>query len=381
MARTSTKYAAVAASAPAASDVHPYDEAGWFARTLYLWATPLLQVGNDRQLDPTDLWPLQLDNTCAVVSRIFEPKFRATRSVVKTILSTYGWRFFLIGLLQVGSVLCTLYGPVVLRHVLEAMEAEDAGFDLSRVLYYVFSLFAVKVLQAVVAAHATFDNQVIMVKITSALQHLLFQKALVLDATCRRDKTAGEIANLFSSDIQWIINFSIFLNQLWLIPVQVVVILFMLYDVIGWATFAGAGVIVVTMVVNNVIARAQRAAFKEVMTRKDARMNVINEVFGAMQILKLNVWEEKFGDKITTFREAELTTLWKVWRLQSSVTFLLYTAPALVTTVSFAVYTLVMQQSLTSAKVFTALSLFTLLKYPMIGLPQIFATMMQAVVA
>ncbi|KDO34392.1 hypothetical protein SPRG_01528 [Saprolegnia parasitica CBS 223.65] len=362
MSRAGAKYQSVAAAAPAPAATHPVDTAGWFSRTFYAWATPLLTLGNERQLDPSDLWPLQSENKCGLVSAVFEPKFRATRSVIKTILATYGWRFFFIGLLQVGSVLCTLYGPIVLRHVLEAIEAEDAGFDVRIVLQYVVSLFAVKVLQAIVAAHATFDNQVITVKITSALQHLLFQKALVLDAACRRDKTAGEITNMFSTDIMWIINFSIFLNQLWLIPIQILIVLYMLYDVIGWR-------------------RLLRAAFKEVMVRKDARMNVINEVFGAMQILKLNAWEEKFSDKISTCREAELTTLWKVWRLQSSVTFLLYTAPALVTTASFAVYTLVMKESLSSSKMFTALSLFTLLKYPMISLPQIIATMMQAFVS
>ncbi|OQR80612.1 ATP-binding Cassette (ABC) Superfamily, partial [Thraustotheca clavata] len=375
-----TKYSALG-TAPLEEEDHPYEKAGWFSRTFYLWATPLLRLGNQRQIDPSDIWPLQHDNQCSNVSHVFEPKFRATRSVVKTILSTYGWRFLLVGVLQVGSVLCTLYGPVVLRQVLEAIEREDDGFDVVLVLKYVVSLFVVKVLQAIVTAHATFDNQVITVKITSALQHLLFQKALDLDAKVRREKTAGEISNMFSADIMWIINFSVFLNQTWLIPIQVLVILFMLYDVIGWATFAGAGVIAVTMIFNNFIARAQRAAFKEVMTRKDARMNVINEVFGSMQIIKLQAWEEKFHEKISEYREKELTTLWKVWRIQSSVTFLLYTAPALVTTISFAVYTLVMKQSLSSSKMFTALSLFSLLKYPMLGLPQIFATMMQAMVS
>ncbi|OQS03197.1 ATP-binding Cassette (ABC) Superfamily, partial [Thraustotheca clavata] len=360
---------------------HPYEEAGWISRTLYLWATPLLRLGNQRQIDPSDIWPLQHNNQCSNVSQVFEPKFKSTRSVINTIFTTYGWRFVLVGLLQVGTILCTLYGPVVLRQVLEAIEREDDGFDVVLVLKYIVSLFVVKVLQAIVTAHATFDNQVITVKITSALQHLLFQKALVLDAKVRREKSAGEISNMFSADIQTIIEFSIFLNQLWLTPVQLVVVLYMIYNIIGWATFAGAGAMITVLFINHLITQRQWKAFGGVMANRDARMKVVNEVFGSMQIIKLQAWEENFHKKLTEAREKELQSIWSFLSITSLVTLLLYTAPVLLTTVSFAVYTLVMKQSLTSSKMFSVLSLFSLARYPLIDLPFIFSSMMQALVS
>ncbi|OQR88211.1 ATP-binding Cassette (ABC) Superfamily, partial [Thraustotheca clavata] len=236
-------------------------------------------------------------------------------------------------------------------------------------------------LQAVITAHANLENQIITIKITSALQHLLFQKALVLDAKCRREKTAGEISNMFSTDIQWIIQFSMFTNQIWLIPLQLGIVLAMLYSVIGWAAFVGASVIVITLVSNNILANAQRRAYKLLMEQKDDRMKAVNEVFGAMQIIKLNGWEEKFGEKIDTLRKAEVSTLARLVSLTSMQVGFLYSAPVLVTVASFAIYSMIMQQSLTAAKVFTALSLFTLLRGPMMYLPQIVANLMQAIVA
>ncbi|ETW10488.1 hypothetical protein H310_00780 [Aphanomyces invadans] len=360
---------------------HPTVQAGWLSRTFFTWASPLLALGNQRQLQPDDLWPLEPANQCHHVSSQFEPAFeKARRSILWTIVATYGWRFALAGLLQLGAVGGTLLGPWVLREILAAVESPDE-FDAVAIGQRIVLLLVVKVVQAVITAHANLDNQVVAVRITSALQHLLFQKAIALDTKCRRDKTAGEIANLFSNDITWILNFSVFANQLWLIPVQVIATTVMLYNVIGWATFVGFGVIVVTLVGNNFLAAIQHGAFKLLMECKDDRMKCVDQVFGAMQIIKMNAWEDKVGDKLAAKRNAELATLWRIFTLASASTAVLYLGPVLVTIVSFATYTLVMQQSLSATKMFTALTLFNLLRFPLSGLPTIVASMMQALVA
>ncbi|KAF0712295.1 hypothetical protein As57867_004863, partial [Aphanomyces stellatus] len=58
-----------------------------------------------------------------------------------------------------------------------------------------------------------------------------------------------------------------------------------------------------------------------------------------------------------------------------------YIAPVALTTVSFASYVLILKQPLTASKVFTALSLFNMVKGPMMQLPQIIATWMQSLVS
>ncbi|OQR88580.1 ATP-binding Cassette (ABC) Superfamily, partial [Thraustotheca clavata] len=297
-----------------------------------------------------------------------------------TIISLYGCRLIFLGILQALALSCTLYGPVVLKAILIQVENGNQ-FDVELVLKYIISLFIVQVVQAIMTAHVNLGNQILTIKLTSALQHLLFQKSLVLNAKCRRAKTTGEIANMFSTDIQWIISFALFTNQIWLVPAQLVVLLAMLYSIIGWAAFIGATVIALTLISNNVLVSAQRRAYKMLMQQKDERMKAINEVFGAMHIIKMNAWEEKFGDKINTLRKAELLTLSRLVIINSMQIGFLFSAPVLVTVASFAIYTLIMQQSMTAAKVFTALSLFTLLRRPMMYLPRMLASLMQALVA
>ncbi|KDO34405.1 hypothetical protein SPRG_19137 [Saprolegnia parasitica CBS 223.65] len=374
------RYHSIEAELPPSHRTHPSAAASWASRAVYAWVQPLLSLGNDRQLQPDDIWPLEARLQCKTVSAAFEPAFRSTRSIARAVASVYGGRLLVIGLVQAITVGCTLYGPIVLQQILVAVESGPA-MDVTYVLGTIVALFLVRSLQALLTAHATYANQLVTVQLTSALQHLLFQKALLLDASARKATTAGELANLFSTDIQTIITFSAASNQIWLIPLQVVVILAMLYRVIGWSTFVGAGVIVLTLAANHVLANAQRNAFKTLMAQKDARMKVVHEVFGSIQVIKLNAWEEKFSDKLTRLRDAELRTMHHIIVLQSWFVALLYAAPVVVSIVSLAIYALVMRQSLTPATVFTALSLFTLLRGPMMFLPQIVANLMQAVVA
>ncbi|OQS04163.1 ATP-binding Cassette (ABC) Superfamily [Thraustotheca clavata] len=360
-------------------EIHPKSSANWISRAFYLWVSPLLSLGNQRQLNHEDLWPLEYEYQCRTVSRVFERDLRRNKSIFRTIFGLYGRRFGCIGCVQAVVVGCTLYAPFVLHRIVSAAEA--ATYDMQHVLVVIFTLYLVKVVQALLTTHAAFETQLITLKITSALQHLLFQKALVLDATCRREKSTGEIANMFSTDIQSIINFSVAANQLWIFPLQTIAILSMLHDVIGYAAFVGAGVIGVVLVINNCLATKQRSVFRKLMELKDARMKAVSEIFGAMQIIKLNAWEEKFYEKLTALRTFELGTLRNVYFLQSFWVALLLAAPIFVTIASIGTYTLVMKEALTAAKVFTALSLFSMLRFPMMALPQVIANLMQALVA
>ncbi|RQM11377.1 hypothetical protein B5M09_002672 [Aphanomyces astaci] len=377
---SSKSYQAVAAAATSATHNHPLHGVGFFSKLFFSWAGPLLTLGHERRLDPADMWPLQSDNKCVSVSAIFEPKFRASRSILWAIFSTHRLDLFLVALLQAISLGGTLFAPVVLKEILQQLES-STGFDLQAVLWYVFALVAAKLVQALASTHSNLKNQLVMVRITSALQHLLFQKALRLASSCRRDKSTGEVANLFSSDIQWIIGFAISSNQVWLLPLQVAVTLVLLYNLLGWASLLGSATIFVVLVGNHFLAMAQKRILQALMELKDDRMKSVNEVFGAMQVIKFNAWEEKFEAKIHGQRALELDQVWNLFALQATQMAIMYIAPVAVTITSFATYTLVMHETLSASKMFTALSLFALLRYPLSALPQVVASLLQALVA
>ncbi|KAG9398874.1 hypothetical protein AC1031_014186 [Aphanomyces cochlioides] len=359
---------------------NPSVHANILSKIFFFWANPLMEKANASPLATHDLWKLPPMCDAKAVAAKFDPSFRQTRSIVTSYLSIFGWRFLFIGFLQVLIVAAGLYGPVVLQLVMTLFESES--FDVYRALLYVGSLFGVKLLQAFISTHTTFQSELIVLRFTSALQQLLFQKALTLDAKSRRDKTP-EIMQLFTSDIMWIISFSYYIHQIWIIPLQLGAVLYLLYNVIGYAAFVGAGIIVITLVLNNSLAQVQRNMWRILMQHKEKRMKIVENVFSVITEEKL----ESFTDRqhlhggILSHRSTEFSTLWGAFSLSAFVTSLLYMAPILVTTASLAFYTIVMQETVTATKVFTALALFRSLRAPLIGLPQITTHLMQALVA
>ncbi|RHZ09319.1 hypothetical protein DYB31_002623 [Aphanomyces astaci] len=217
------------------------------------------------------------------------------------------------------------------------------------------------------------------VQVASALQYLLFKKTMVLNAKSRKLKSTGEISNLFTSDMWQVLGVPIIVNDIWIIPLQVATLLFMLWQLLGWAMVTGIVVVGVAFIVNRYLATATRNNGKKLMEKKDIRMKVVNEVFGSMQI-KLNAWEERYYVKISDFRDDELKSLWTGSCIQAGTIAMNYIAPVALTTVSFASYVLLFKQTLTASKVFTALALFNMIKAPMMLLPEIIAIWMQSLV-
>ncbi|KAF0696577.1 hypothetical protein As57867_012628, partial [Aphanomyces stellatus] len=357
----------------------PLETSNFLSRWLYLWADPLMKVGNERQLNASDLWPLPSNCSCEIVTYEFEPKFKATKSLFWACVSAYGVQEMVVGMLQFIVMVLSLYGPIVLHTVVSSIELSYP--DLRSLAIPILSLFGVKFVQAILQAQTDLQNAVLFGQAMAVVQNLLYKKALRLNAASRKASSTGEITNLFTSDMWPVVDVSFIINQVWIIPLQVSALLYLLWQQLDYAMFSGIGVMVVTFFLTRWFATMQRTNWRVLMTKRDTRMKIINEVFGSMQIVKLNAWEERYHKTICDLRTDELKSLWKQFCIVAGTTAMNNFAPVALTTISFACYVLVLKQTLTAAKVFTALSLFNMIKQPMTRLPQIVAQFMQAAVS
>ncbi|CAK4932634.1 unnamed protein product [Aphanomyces euteiches] len=358
----------------------PTASAGFASKLVFGWASPLLYTGSRRRLDPEDLWPLAPENQCAPLGTAFEETFARTKSLLSAFISTHGSTALMIVGLQIAMIVMSYIPPLALQQILQAIEGSD--FQMDVVAQAIGFLFLAKIASAFVTVHADYLTTLVIARVAGALQHMLFQKTLLLDGARRREKGgAGDIANLFSSDMQWITTLSSRISAVWSSPIMIVVTLNMLYNVIGWAAFVGSGALVFAFVVNHGITILQRSILTKYMGEKDARMKAVAEIFSAMKIVKLQAWEERFEAKIDALRQTELKTLGHYVLAEAMQTALMFTTPVIVTLVSFFTYTIVMEETLSVSKIFTAMSLFNMLKYPMMGLPSALVSLMQAVVA
>ncbi|KAF0711281.1 hypothetical protein As57867_005321, partial [Aphanomyces stellatus] len=155
-------------------------------------------------------------------------------------------------------------------------------------------------------------------------------------------------------------TFATVVNTLWLVPVQVMVILVLLFQFVGYAAFAGLAVIILILLVNSNASNKIGSQRRLVSAATDKRMKALNELFGGIQIIKFNAWEAKFQAKVDALRQEEVDTLWVFYRKVMVFITLANTTTILVTLAVFATYVLVLHQPLTVGIAFSSMAL---LKY------------------
>lgn len=94
------------------------------------------------------------------------------------------------------------------------------------------------------------------------------------------------------------------------------------------------------------------------------------QVMTHMNVIKCYAWEDSFLDRLMNIRRSELEWIKKNSLLNGINTFVIGAVPVLVTVATFAVY-ISMGNTLTAATAFTSISLFNVLRMPLIMLPQV----------
>ncbi|TMW69000.1 hypothetical protein Poli38472_001156 [Pythium oligandrum] len=377
---TSGKYATFATDAPLSpSPRHPLSQAGLFSRVFLGWASPLLRLGNSKQLNADDVWSLQPAHQAGTIAKSFSSNLEASPSILRAFLRSFGGRVVLTGLAFLTATGATLVGPLVLNHVVNTLSTET--YDVSDLSKWIGGLLLTLVVQALADNYANFDTEVIAIQFTGALKNLIYHKTLKLSAASRLQYSTGDITSLYTTDCQFLLDAAFYIHQFWLMPLQVICVSVLLYQLLGVASFAGFAIIGLSFGFNHICSSRMFTHYFAFVKAKDVRMQAVTETFKAISVIKFNAWEEKAETRIDEARKTELKDIWGFLVYNGLSVVITWGLPVFISVFSFLVYVGVMKQSLTPAIVFTSIALFQLIQSPMRLLPHIASGLLKAVVA
>lgn len=121
----------------------------------------------------------------------------------------------------------------------------------------------------------------------------------------RQKHTVGEIINYMSVDVELIGNFSWYMHDIWILLIQILLALVILYRSLGMAFIAGPVATVGVMVGNTPFAKLQEKYQGKIMEAKDRHMKATPETLKSMRILKLQAWETIYLHRIEELRRVE----------------------------------------------------------------------------
>ncbi|CAO3640951.1 unnamed protein product [Mucor hiemalis] len=186
----------------------------------------------------------------------------------------------------------------------------------------------------------------------------------------------GTIVNLMSTDSTRIAGFSSWWFVSIVCPLELIFGITFLYSFLGWSCFVGLTAMVVMLPVNHYNSKLFVKKQKQLMTSRDKRVSLMNEVLQGIRQIKFFAWEKNWTERITNAREVELGHMRVVYSL---ICYLW--SYGMVTTLAFWSFTKLQGQEPTAPIAFTSISVFNQLRESLTVLPEVFIRALETLIS
>ncbi|XP_068898241.1 multidrug resistance-associated protein 1 isoform X6 [Tenebrio molitor] len=339
----------------------PEEHSSFLSRLLFSWFDPLAWRGFRRPLVDSDLWDMKHEDSAAEVVPMFEKHWRKilqksesnssthqTRasykldsarvdivnsssskkqaSILLALIKAFGPTFVFGAVLKLVQDLLTFVSPQILNLLIEFVKNKE---DQWKGFFYAGLLFATATIQTIVLSQYFNRMFVVGMRIRTALVSAIYKKALKVSNKARKETTVGEIVNLMSVDAQKFIDLTAYINMIWSAPLQIVLALYFLWNILGPSVLAGLAVMIILIPVNGYIANKVKVLQIKQMKNKDERVKLMNEVLSGIKVLKLYAWEPSFENQILKIRSKEIQVLKEAAYMNAGTSFIWSCAPFL----------------------------------------------------
>ncbi|KAH9492692.1 Multidrug resistance-associated protein 1, partial [Bulinus truncatus] len=276
------------------------------------------------------------------------------------------WKNILIAMIQKYAADISLFAsPVLLGLLIQQLQTPTPN-GIWKAYVISVGMFVSGFFKSVLFAHSMYRSILIGLHVKTVLISAIYKKALTMSNSAKKGFTVGEIVNLMSVDCQRLQEILTMFFFIWTTPVQIVFSVLLLYNTIGPSVMVGVGMLVLLVPVNTWIGSKQKLIQETLLTIKDSRIKMVNEILNGMKVLKLYAWENEFKSKVEAIRSMEVRHLYKIALLYVLSGLCWGLAPYLVGMLTFATYVLSDRTNvLDPQKAFVSLALFNLLRVPL----------------
>nr|XP_034841109.1 multidrug resistance-associated protein 4-like [Maniola hyperantus] len=287
------------------------------------WVCPVLFKGNKRDVEEDDLIvpnkPYDSDRLGEKIQRYWLDEYqRAIKesrkpSLGKALMRAF-WLAYMPGaiLLLINATARTVQ-PLLFSELLSYWSANPAQTITRRDAgFYAIGMLVLNMISAFSQHHNTLFVNRFSLKMKIACSSLIYRKVLRMSQLSINEVAAGKLVNLLSNDVARFDMAFMFLHYIWLVPLQLAVVMYFLYDAAGYAPFVGLfGVILFILPIQAVLTKLTGVIRRVVAQRTDKRIKLMGEIIKGIQVIKMYAWEKSFEQVVKVVRAFELAALRK----------------------------------------------------------------------
>eukprot|EP00123_Amoebidium_parasiticum_P016908 comp23635_c0_seq1/m.40294 comp23635_c0_seq1/g.40294 ORF comp23635_c0_seq1/g.40294 comp23635_c0_seq1/m.40294 type:complete len:1411 (-) comp23635_c0_seq1:61-4293(-) len=201
-------------------------------------------------------------------------------------------------------------------------------------------------------------------QIRTAMMGAVYRKTVSLSTEALGQTTTGHVINLMSSDVQRFDNVCVTFHFLWLAPLELIVIIFLVWEKVGVSCLAGFSVLLLMVPMQGYAGKFFGVLRRKATNLTDERVKKMNEVITGMRVMKMYAWEDAFLKLIASIRGDEVSKIRTASYMRAVNLSFYFVSPALIALFTFGTYQLT-GGVLEADKVFMTIALFNITRLNM----------------
>uniref|UniRef100_A0A0L0P6Y1 Multi drug resistance-associated protein n=1 Tax=Candidozyma auris TaxID=498019 RepID=A0A0L0P6Y1_CANAR len=380
---------------------YPWKLTNWANRAVFYWIWPILIRGYKRTLQPDDLWYLTDELTVEHLHREYRKNLKKILDKLKNkhiekkgggegsdddwewpfyavplaLFNTFRFQYTMSCIFLALSFVCQATSPLITRRLIDFVEYRYFGIETTynKGIGYTIGAVILIFVNGLLLNHFFHNAMVAGAACKAILTKDVLIKSFKLSAKAKHRFTTGRITSLMSTDLLRIDLAIGFQPLVVCFPIPVVIAVVLLLTNIGVTSLVGIGLFVVSLVVCVLLTSKLFFTRETVVKYTDKRISLMREVLNNLKIIKFYAWELAYKANITKVRNQEMKYLFTIKVLRNFITAYAVTLPTLTSMISFV--TMWKTGNMRDAgRVFSSLSLFSILAQAIMLLPIALAT-------
>ncbi|KAG0349542.1 hypothetical protein BG004_004395 [Podila humilis] len=219
------------------------------------------------------------------------------------------------------------------------------------------------------------------VQVRAGLMVLIYRKSLKLSSA---HGGIGNIINLISNDCNRVAESFVNFHFLWSSALEILVVIALAFVELQLAAVPALVILLLLFPVQYLLSNLTARVSAMATASTTARIHIMSELLTAIKLIKFYAWESYFKDRVTRVRAKEMGEFRRGMYLKITSFALVFAAPVVTTLACICVYELTNEGpdgKVMASVVFTILSLFNTLRYPLIMLPIAVKTSLSALLS
>ncbi|BHF73103.1 Multidrug resistance-associated protein 4 [Sparganum proliferum] len=297
------------------------DEVGICSRLFFCWVNPALRITGKRPLKQDDMPYTLRKHSSEKVTMDLQKQWEAEQtkpkpSLVRAVARTFRRDLLLLTLIYALQTACLTYRPIVMRDLLRALFLIKEPSQIMSACLLTAALLGLT-LCASALKNASFWNALCGgMRLRLSMSGLIFNKMLTLNQKAMATASLGNIITLISVDVQKLEAALLFVSAIWIAPIQVLVVLGLMYNEGGYVTVFGILTMLLFIPIQAICGRTAARIKGKVARITDERIKVFTELINGIYILKVFNWEKTFSKFVRGLRRRECDGLMRTKLLE-----------------------------------------------------------------